>query len=102
SGNALGRWDRGRMEQVLRNLLSNALKFGAQRPIEVRVDATGESVRISVRDHGIGIAREDQSRIFHRFERAVSTSNFGGLGLGLYISNQILRGHRRSRRGDGE
>jgi PAS domain S-box-containing protein len=102
SGSALGHWDRGRMEQVLRNLLSNALKFGAQRPIEVRVDATGESVRISVRDHGIGIAREDQSRIFHRFERAVSTSNFGGLGLGLYISNQILRAHGGSLRVESE
>jgi PAS domain S-box-containing protein len=102
SGNARGHWDRGRMEQVLRNLLSNALKFGAQRPIEVRVDAIGDSVRISVRDYGIGIAREDQSRIFHRFERAVSTSNFGGLGLGLYISNQILRAHGGSLRVESE
>jgi PAS domain S-box-containing protein len=102
SEQVMGVWDRARMEQVLRNLLSNAIKFGARRPIEVRVEATAEKVRISVRDHGIGLSREDQSRIFDRFERAVSPRHYGGLGLGLYISAQILRVHGGSLRVESE
>jgi PAS domain S-box-containing protein len=94
----IGRWDRMRIEQVLTNLLSNAIKFGAGHPIEVEVATTPSSVRVSVRDQGIGISTEDQARIFDRFERAVSSRHFGGLGLGLYISVQILRAHRGSLR----
>jgi signal transduction histidine kinase len=96
----VGRWDRGRIAQVLASILSNAMKFGAGRPIEVDVDANDESVRIAVRDHGIGISAEDQARIFERFERAVPTRHFGGLGLGLYTSVQILRAHQGSLRVD--
>jgi PAS domain S-box-containing protein len=96
----VGRWDRGRIAQVLTSILSNAMKFGAGRPIEVDVDSNGEVVRISVRDHGIGISAEDQARIFERFERAVPTRHFGGLGLGLYTSVQILRAHQGSLRVD--
>jgi signal transduction histidine kinase len=102
SGKVIGRWDRGRMELVLRNLLANAIKFGARRPIEVRLEATAENARISVRDHGIGLSREDQSRIFDRFERAVSPRHYGGLGLGLYISAQILKAHGGSLRVESE
>jgi signal transduction histidine kinase len=96
------RWDRFRMGQVLTNLLTNATKFGTGRPIEVRVEAHPRNVRMSVRDHGPGIPREDQARIFGRFERAVSTSHFGGMGLGLYISAQILRMHQGSLRVESE
>lgn len=98
----VGRWDRVRLEQVLMNLLSNAMKFGAGRPIEVNVEATDTTVRISVRDHGIGISGEDQARIFGRFERAAPTRHFGGLGLGLYVSVQILRVHQGSLRVESE
>jgi PAS domain S-box-containing protein len=102
SGKVSGTWDRAGMEQVLRNLLANAVKFGARRPIEVRLEATAEICRISVRDHGIGVSHEDQARIFNRFERAVSPRNYGGLGLGLYISAQILRAHGGSLRVESE
>jgi PAS domain S-box-containing protein len=98
----VGHWDRSRMEQVLTNLLSNAMKFGAGRPVEVAVTGGPDEVTMSVSDHGIGISREDQERIFGRFERAVSTRHFGGLGLGLYISVQIVRAHGGSLRVDSE
>jgi PAS domain S-box-containing protein len=88
-----GRFDASRMEQVVTNLLSNALKFGAGHPVEVTLTASGDRAALCVEDHGIGISQEDQARIFHRFERAVSTRHFGGLGLGLYLSAQIVRAH---------
>ncbi|AKJ00757.1 signal transduction histidine kinase [Archangium gephyra] len=86
-------WDRGRIEQALINLVTNALKFGAGRPIEVHVSAEGGAVRIAVRDHGIGIAPEALERIFERFERAVSSRRYGGLGLGLFLTRQIAESH---------
>lgn len=91
----VGIWDEMRVEQVLVNLLSNALKYGLGKPIEVQVEcAERGKARISFRDQGIGIAPADQRRIFERFERAVSPENYGGLGLGLYITNEIVRLHR--------
>jgi PAS domain S-box-containing protein len=89
-GPLVGHWDRMRLEQVIINLLSNAFKYGAQRPVEVRVTREKEFARLIVRDHGIGIAPEDHQRIFQRFERAVSERHYGGLGLGLWIVRQIL------------
>ncbi|WP_426756793.1 ATP-binding protein [Myxococcus sp. Y35] len=86
-----GRWDSLRLDQVLVNLLTNAAKYGAGRPVLVEASSDGEeSVRVSVRDEGIGIAAEDLPRLFGRFERAVSDRHYGGLGLGLYISRQIV------------
>lgn len=88
-----GVWDRLRMEQVFTNLLSNAIKYGGGSPIEVRAEARDGQAVLTVRDRGIGIASEDQSRIFDRFERAVSSRHFGGLGLGLWIVRQIVEAH---------
>lgn len=87
----VGRWDRLRLDQVLSNLLGNAIKYGAGRPIEIEVHRpSSRTARLTVRDHGIGIPPEDADRIFGRFERAVSSQHYGGLGLGLWISRQIV------------
>jgi len=88
-----GSWDRVRLEQVVSNLLSNAIKYGGGHPIEIAVSRDASRARLLVRDHGIGISVEDQERIFNRFERASSIRSFGGLGLGLYITRQIVTAH---------
>jgi PAS domain S-box-containing protein len=85
-----GRWDRFRLDQIVSNLLGNALKYGAGKPIEVEVAGQDGEASIVVRDHGIGISRADQERIFDRFERAVSENNYGGFGLGLWITRQLV------------
>ena len=89
----VGRWDRSRIDQVLTNLLSNAIKFGPGKPIELTLHLEQGRASVAVRDHGIGMDDEQTSRIFGRFERAVSERNYGGLGLGLYISRRIMEGH---------
>jgi signal transduction histidine kinase len=89
-----GLWDGGRIEQVIVNLLLNALKYGPGKPVELTVSVTDDRAQLTVRDHGIGIAPEAQERIFGRFERAVSSRNFGGLGLGLWISRLLVEAHR--------
>jgi signal transduction histidine kinase len=82
--------DQHRLEQVVVNLLSNAIKYGHGKPIQVTVGAAAGWARLSVRDLGIGIAPEDQRRIFERFQRAVSSRNYGGLGLGLWVSRRLV------------
>ena len=88
--NLVGLWDRLRLEQVVTNLLSNALKYGERKPIGVRWHRDGDNAVLEVRDLGIGIAAEDQDRIFTRFERAVSVRHYGGFGLGLFVVRQLV------------
>lgn len=85
-----GTWDRLRLEQVISNLLTNALKYGPGKPIDIETERDGDLARIRVRDYGIGIDPENQRRIFERFERAVSDRHYGGLGLGLWIARQVV------------
>jgi signal transduction histidine kinase len=92
-GPVIGRWDRQRLDQVVTNLLSNAMKFGVGKPIRIAVKVDESTARLVVEDEGIGISPEDRSRIFNRFERAVSERNFGGLGLGLWIVRQVVEAH---------
>jgi signal transduction histidine kinase len=89
----VARWDRLRIEQVLTNLLSNALKYGGGTPVGVCARLTGERVELSVSDQGVGIPPEHHARIFQRFERAVEGSGISGLGLGLYIVREIVSAH---------
>ena len=89
-----GSWDRFRIEQVIINLLTNALKYGEGKPIEIRTFRQDGNAYFTIRDNGIGIAEEDHQRIFERFERAVSSKNYGGLGLGLYIACRVVRLHK--------
>ncbi|WP_224364278.1 ATP-binding protein [Hyalangium versicolor] len=86
----VGHWDRIRLEQVVSSLVSNALKYGAGRPVHVLVEHAHAGARLTVRDEGIGISREHLPRIFDRFERAVSAEHFGGLGLGLYLTRNLV------------
>ena len=81
------------MEQVLINLLTNALKYGSENEIRVTLENRGEGVALSVRDSGPGIPPEKQEQIFNRFERLVPHTSISGMGLGLYIVRQIVEAH---------
>ena len=88
-----GQWDEFRIEQVVSNLLTNALRYGARKPVDVSVYVEGGNAIIDVRDQGIGISEENQQRIFHQFERVAGSDVVSGLGLGLFISEQIIAAH---------
>ncbi len=93
SGPVVGLWDRTKLEQVVSNLVSNAIRYGGAGPIDVAVHVAGGEVRVAVRDRGRGIAPEDQARIFRRFERAGNSEGSGGLGLGLYVVRNLVEAH---------
>ncbi|MDF0732016.1 hybrid sensor histidine kinase/response regulator [Pseudomonas entomophila] len=88
-----GEWDEFRIEQVLANLLSNALRYGERKPVQVRVLRQDGMACVQVQDQGIGVSLADQQRIFQQFERIAAQQASGGLGLGLYISEQIVQAH---------
>jgi signal transduction histidine kinase/DNA-binding response OmpR family regulator/CHASE3 domain sensor protein len=85
--------DAQRLDQVLKNLISNALKFTSRGEVTVRVQPRGERIEFSVQDTGIGIAPHQQSIIFEAFRQADGTTNrkYGGTGLGLSISRELAR-----------
>lgn len=88
-----GCWDRFRLEQVLINLLTNAMRYAPGSPIRLSLKHDGDRACLSVQDRGPGIAPEYHERIFQQFERAASPNRDNGLGLGLYIAREIVEGH---------
>lgn len=90
----VGTWDAFRIEQVIINLLTNAMRYGAKKPIAVRVFADDQFAYLQVQDHGIGISEQDQQRIFEQFERVNANKSAQGLGLGLFITEQIVTAHQ--------
>ncbi|MBA3539855.1 MAG: HAMP domain-containing histidine kinase [Deltaproteobacteria bacterium] len=92
----LGCWDRARVAQAVTNLLTNAIKFAPRAPIEVALSCRDDEAVLEVRDQGPGVDARDQNRIFHRFERAASVRHYGGLGLGLWLTREIVAAHHGS------
>jgi PAS domain S-box-containing protein len=88
-----GDWDRVRIEQVATNLISNAGKYGLGRPIHIVVKGGDGLARLVVEDHGIGVPRDALQRLFRPFERIGTVKTAKGLGLGLYITEQIVKAH---------
>jgi signal transduction histidine kinase len=76
------------------NLLTNVIKYAPGTAVKINADAAGGQARLTIADGGAGISREQQKRIFDPFERGLSSSQVGGLGLGLFIVRQILHAHR--------
>ena len=88
-----GEWDEFRLEQVVVNLLTNALRYGAGKPIRVELTQLPGAAAIRVSDQGVGIAQEDRTRVFEQFVRVGDRLRTPGLGLGLYITKQLVEAH---------
>jgi signal transduction histidine kinase len=88
-----GRWDPRHLEQIVIHLVSNAMKFGGGRPIEVRSGRAGSEAWLTVADHGVGIEPAARDRIFDRFDRGLAGQHQGGLGLGLYLCRRLVELH---------
>lgn len=86
----IGHWDPVRLDQVLTNLLSNALKFGSGHPVTITVATEADNAILIVTDQGIGIPTDDQERVFERFVRLSSPQHYGGFGLGLWLSRELV------------
>ncbi len=88
NGAIRGQWDHIKLDQIVSNLISNAIKYGSGKPVDIYVFHVNGTAALTVRDFGIGVKPEDRARIFQRFERAVSSEEYGGMGLGLWLASQ--------------
>ena len=86
----VGLWDRSRLDQILTNLVTNAIKYGQGKPVDVTIASASGLAEMRVADRGIGVDPAQQERIFGKFERAASQRNYGGLGLGLWITRELV------------
>lgn len=94
-GDIIGYWDQARIDQLFSNLISNAVKYAEGKPIKIELrKMEPETISFSIQDEGPGIPYHKQPAIFERFERAVDSRKISGLGLGLYVSKQIVDAHR--------
>lgn len=105
-GDANGVLDAFRIEQVITNLLTNALKFGVGSPVDVKISVEDSEALLTIRDYGQGISESFKPKLFQQFERGISANEVSGLGLGLYICKQIVEAHQgqiwmESREGEG-
>jgi signal transduction histidine kinase len=89
----IGRWDPDRVQEVASNIIENAVKYGSDQPIRVTLAVEGDTAVLSVADRGIGIDPKAIPRLFEPYERGVSSKGYGGLGLGLFISREIVAAH---------
>lgn len=89
----VGEWDPVRLDSVVTNLLANAIKYGRGQPVAISTRRDGDWAVLTVRDRGIGISADEQAKLFGKFSRAVPYHNYGGLGLGLWVVDQITRAH---------
>jgi two-component system, OmpR family, sensor kinase len=85
-----GAWDRLAVEQIIENLISNAIKYGAGQPVRIEVKASESAAHVTIQDHGGGISGDDQARIFGRFEQAARSTGQGGFGVGLWVVRQLV------------
>jgi signal transduction histidine kinase len=89
----VGDWDPSAVEQILENLLTNALKFGRNAPVILTIAPARGGARLSVRDGGVGIEEKYRERIFGRFARAPSTRGIAGVGIGLWVVRHLVQAH---------
>lgn len=93
-GDVIGYWDQGRLDQLFHQLFSNSLKYAPGKPIKLELNLINDDAIFSIYDEGPGIPYDLQKKVFERFERAIDSSKISGLGLGLYLSKQIVESHK--------
>lgn len=98
----VGHWDRQALEQIVTNLISNAIKYGDGKPVDIQLERLEHAAQLRIQDSGIGISVEDQARIFNRFEQLITRQPRSGFGVGLWLVRNLVDAHRGSIQVDSE